>query len=113
MKGTMIVKGFIGILFIAGVPQLAVAKNGSPVCHVIFNSIAINQIQKDTLPPPKKNTDNNNNTSGAGVANTPPADIIKEVPKARRQTIPVPVKVNVKPVKVIKPIIKPVIRILH
>ena len=47
------------------------------------------------------------------VNNKQEEEIIKVVPKARKQAVPIPVKLQVKPVKVVKPkIIKPVIRIL-
>jgi len=38
---------------------------------------------------------------------------IKVLPKPHRQPVPLPVKVKVPKVKVIKPILKPVIKIIH
>ncbi len=52
------------------------------------------------------------NTTILLVTDTVPPAIIKEVPKSRKQ--PVPVKIEVKPIPVIKPkIIKPVIKIIR
>jgi hypothetical protein len=92
MKAAIILKGFIGMFFITCISQRALAKEGSPVCNVLFNYFTLTQIPKDTIPTPKKNNENSNNKPDADVANKPAADIIKEVPKARRQTIPIPVK---------------------
>jgi len=97
-------KGFIGMFFIISLPQWVMAKEGKPLSNITFNHIA-NLIQSDTLPPPKKST--------AGTNDKPAVATIKVVPKARRQPVPIPVIVKVKPVKIVKPIIRPVIRILH
>jgi len=108
MKRAIILKGFIGMFFMISIPQWVLASDGKPVCNFTFNHTAINLIQFDTIPPPKKSTEITNDK--------PRADIIKEVPKARRQPVPIPVNVNIKPVKIIKPkikIIKPLIRVLH
>lgn len=106
MKGTIMLKVFILILFITAIPGWVLANDGKPVCNIKFNRVVINSIQTDTLPPPKKNTENINDKPAEGI--------IKEVPKARRQPVPVPVSVKIKPVKIIKPnIIKPLIRVLH
>lgn len=106
MKGTVLLKGFIGMLFVISIPQLVLAKDSKPVCNFKMNHIAFNSIQSDTLPPAK--------TITAGTDDNPSPNIIKEVPKARRLPVPIPVSVNVKPVIIIKPkIIKPLIRVLH
>ncbi|MEO6316202.1 MAG: hypothetical protein ABIU63_09650 [Chitinophagaceae bacterium] len=60
----------------------------------------------DTLPPAEK--------AGTEKDDKPATALVKEVPKARKQAAPLPVKIQVKPIQVIKPkIIKPVIRIIH
>jgi len=108
MKGAIILKGFIGMFFMISIPNWVLASDGKPVCSITFNHTVINLIQSDTIPPPKKITESTNDK--------PSADIIKEVPKARRQPVPIPVIVNIKPVKIIKPkikIIKPLIKVLH
>ena len=60
---------------------------------------------RDTLP--------GNTKPAPEEANDKKESIIKEVPKSRKQVKPiaVPVTVTVKPIQVIKPIIKPIIRI--
>ena len=60
---------------------------------------------RDTLP--------GNTKPGPEESNNKKESIIKEVPKSRKQVKPiaVPVTVTVKPIQVIKPIIKPIIRI--
>ena len=51
-------------------------------------------------------------TPPALIIDTIPPALIKEVPKSRKQ--PVPIKIEVKPIPIIKPkIIKPVIKILR
>ena len=112
MKGGIIGKGLIGIFFLISIPGWALASEGKPVCPMLLNPIAINHIMADTVPPSKKITEA---PADKPVPNDKPvAKVIKVVPKARRQTVPVPVNVKIKPVKIIKPkIIKPVIRVLH
>ncbi len=106
MKGAIILKGFIGMLFIISIPQWASAKEGKPLCNITLNHIVINPMQSDTLPPPKAGMESNNEKPISGI--------IKEVPKSRRQPVPIPVVVKIIPVKIIKPnIIKPLIRVLH
>jgi hypothetical protein len=106
MKGTILLKGFIGVLFIISIPQLVLANDSKPGCNFTMDLIAFNSIQSDTLPPAT--------TITAGTNDNPAPNIIKEVPKARRLPVPIPVSVNVKPVIMIKPkIIKPLIRVLH
>jgi hypothetical protein len=60
--------------------------------------------QTDSLPPKTKNGDNANDK--------PVEKIIKAVPKARKQAVPIPVVVPVNPIKIVKPkIVKPVIKV--
>lgn len=111
MKGAMIRKGLIGVIMIISAPQWIMAKAVHPANRVTSET-AIISLQSDTIPPPKKVTET--------PADKPPSDdkpvvkTIKIVPKARRQAVPVPINVEIKPVKIIKPkIIKPIIRGLH
>ncbi|HET7119260.1 MAG TPA: hypothetical protein VFI29_22385 [Hanamia sp.] len=108
MKESKKLKRGLGIFFLISLPLWALADNGKPVCNIkIIQSIIIT-MQADTLLPLPKN---------AEIPKDKPVETtIKEVPKARRQAVPIPVIVKVKPVKIIKPkikIIKPVINVLH
>ena len=67
----------------------------------------LRRLLNDTVPDVKKIPETKTDSSSNGTA-------IKEVPKSKKQLAPVavPVTVNVKPIKIIKPkIIKPVIKI--
>jgi len=60
----------------------------------------------DSLPVTDKNTEQTKSENPTG-------EVIKEVPKSHKQAVPVPVKVQVTQVKMIKPkIIRPVIKAL-
>ncbi len=102
----IVLKGFIGIFFMISMPKWVLARDGKPVCNLAFNHTVISAIQSDTLPPPPGKIMESNK-------DMPAVDIIKVVPKAHKQPVPIPVNVQVKPVKIIKPIITPVIRVLH
>jgi hypothetical protein len=105
MKGATILKVFIAIFFIIGIPHTVLADTGKPPGGIQFSHIPINELLSDTIIPKKK---------VESTKDKPSATAIKVVPKARRQAIPIPVKVKVKPVKIIKPkIIKPLIKVLH
>jgi hypothetical protein len=107
MKGAKILKGFWGFFFLINIPGMALASKGDPVCKINLNLAAFEAKIVDSLPPPQEKTESPKEKKAESQ--------IKEVPKARRQEIPVPV-VNIKPVKIIKPkikVIKPVIKILH
>jgi hypothetical protein len=104
MKGAIIGKVFIGIFFFIASPYFVRAGSGQPVDTIKFNPAAINALPSDTIIPKKK----------VKTEEEKPATVIKIVPKARRQSIPVPVNVKVRPVKIIKPkIIKPVIKVIR
>lgn len=97
---------FIVIFIITAIPVCVLASDGKPICNIKFSQMIISTIKMDTLPSTKKNTENTNDK--------PASDIIKEVPKARRQPVPIPVNVKIRPIKIIKPkIIKPLIKVLH
>lgn len=78
------------MLMVAG--TLAVrADEGKPVRKAIFDYAGAAPLLTDSVP-----------------------ETVKEVPKSRKQQVPVPVSIQVKPIQVIKPkIIKPVIKALH
>lgn len=98
MKGAIILKTFTVLFFITTIPILTKAEKGKPGNNIHISFDIISSIESDTLPPVTKNTENK--------SEKPVIETIKEVPKARRQSVPVPV-VKVKPVKVIKPKIIP------
>ncbi len=102
MKGSIILKSLVAVLLIALLPKLSLATGGKP--GIIFRKNLMNCIQ-DTLPPPPAQT--TVNKDGKKV------NTIKVLPNPHRQAIPVPVKVKVPQVKIIKPVLKPVIKILH
>jgi hypothetical protein len=107
MKRTSIVKQLISLFCIITIPLWTLAE-GKPVEHFAFNLGALSSMQSDSIPPSKNTAQTPDNKP------LPDADIIKVVPKARRQRVPVAVKVKIKPVKVIKPkIIRPIIKVLH
>jgi hypothetical protein len=104
MKEAIIYKVFIAIFFFIALPHLVWAGSGKPVDTTRFSNTVIIALPSDTIIPKKK----------VSSGEEKPATVIKIVPKARRQSIPLPVKVEVKPVKILKPkIIKPVIKVLH
>lgn len=111
MKGA-IIGSFIALFSIAAIPNQVLASDGGPVCGITFKHTVFNLTQDTIPPPPKKNTENSKDPQVKD--DQPVAKVIKVIPKARRQPIPLPVKVNVKPVKIIKPtIIRPLIKVLH
>ena len=104
MKGAIIGKVFIGIFFFMALPHFVRAGSGEPADSIQFSPVVIDALPTDTIIPKKK----------VKREEEKPATVIKIVPKARRQSIPIPVKVKVKPVKIIKPkIIKPVIKVIR
>jgi hypothetical protein len=108
MKGAKTLKRVIGMFFLTSLPLWVLAVNGKPVCNIKFIQSAINPMQADTSLPLRKKAENSKDKPVDGI--------IKEVPIARRQAIPIPVNIKVNPVKIIKPnikVIKPVIKILH
>lgn len=106
MKAVNSLKCFIGLFFLTNIPQLVSANDGKPVLHFTISSFVSQRSQTDTLPPKNESLDN--------ADNKPADEIIKAVPKARKQVVPIPVLVQVKPPVIIKPkIIKPIIKVLH
>lgn len=100
-------KALIGLALMISLPQLTRASDGKPHLHLSMATVKIYMAGDTLVPKPVPEQKSNSK---------PVESIIKEVPKARRQAVPVAinVKVPVKPIITIKPkIIKPVIRILH
>ncbi len=104
MSRIKIAKQFIGIIFLTSLPVWAFATTEK----LLIIEPAIIQRQTDTLLPAKKNIESTKENKADAV--------IKKVPIARKQAIPIPIKIKVDPGKIIKPnikVIKPVIKILH
>jgi len=102
-------KCFKGLIFLLIIPILTRANDGKPVLHyTMIISFSAPSLQFDTTRKVKTPEIANNKPVDDVIKD----DIIKVVPKARKQAIPIPVKL--KPVKIIKPkIIRPVIKILN
>ena len=97
------------MFFLISLPVWSFASRGKPICNFSMIQPAANPMQSDTLLPEKKNIEN-------PKKDAPFDPVIKVVPLARKQVIPVPLNVKVNPVKIIKPnikVIKPVIKILQ
>lgn len=104
MKGLMVLRCFIGVFILLNAPVLVSGENGKP--RLRFGNCLAGMPAKstDTLPPKVKDQDN--------TTAKPVEEIIKAVPKARKQAVPIPVVVPVKPIKIVKPkIVKPVIKV--
>jgi len=116
MNYTIISKGLIVVLCIISIPHFAFAGDGKPSIVIKMDYAVINQIVADnTFPAPDKKASKEKEEK---AADKNPVEEVKVIPKARRQAIPLPVKVNIQPVKIIKPkiikpVIKSVIKILH
>lgn len=123
MKSTIVVKSVLLVLSMVVIPHLGLAANGKPFDSKTNYRLVQLTIADTTLPVTAKNTPDKPDQKPAvkeEEKNDPhlPVQVVKVIPKARRQPIPVPVKVNVRPVKImkpkiIKPVVKPVIKILH
>lgn len=95
----------MALLFVGFLPEVLLASGGKP--NIVFSKSLMNSFQDTTLPASEQKVVN--------VKDKQEVQVIKVLPKTHRQPIPVPVKVKVKvpKVKVIKPVVKPVIKILH
>lgn len=116
MKLIIIVNRLTILFCFVCVPHFLFAAVGKPSGTIQIHYPALNQIEGDTTVPAKDQKTVEKKEENAGENN--PAQVVKVIPKARRQPIPVPVKVNVQPVKIItpkiiKPVVKPVIKIFH
>ncbi|MDO9376105.1 MAG: hypothetical protein Q7T76_16905 [Ferruginibacter sp.] len=104
MKPGKLCRVMLGLLVVVSSSTTAIATHKSAPCK--FTTSQFNQIItiNDTIPPAVKTVD---------PTTAKPADeMIKTVPKVRKQQLPVPVNIKVKPVKIIKPkVIKPNLKI--
>ena len=107
MKGSIVLKSLVAILFAGFFSKISLASGDNP--NIFFRETLMNFIPDTALPAPKPTVVN---TKGKKEVKA-----IKVLPKTHRQPIPVPVKVKVKvkvpKVKVNKPAVKPVVKILH
>ena len=105
MKGLMVLRCFIGVFILLNAPVLVNGENGKPILHIRNCLAGMPDNQADTIPASVKSSDN-------AVAAKPAEEIIKTVPKVRKQAVPIPVVVPVNPIKIVKPkIVKPVIKV--
>lgn len=100
MKKIIFFISLVGIFLFTGHLQ-GLANEGKPVHHIKLRYMVTAVLLSDSLP-----------VTVARTAKTPDSTI-REVPKARKQQVPIPVSTRIKPIKVIKPIIKPIIKVLH
>ena len=100
----MVLRCFIAVFILLNAPQLVSGENGKPRLHLRNCLAGMPGSQTDTLPPKIKSEDN--------AEPKPAVEIIKAVPKARKQAVPIPVAIPVKPIQIVKPkIVKPVIKV--
>lgn len=117
MKNTITFISFLIISLLFILPGLALASEGNPVLHLKTTQFQ-QAVADTTLPTASQDEKETKEKKEDKSQNKPDPQVVKVIPKARRQPIPVPVKVNIHPVKVIKPkiikpIVKPVIKIVH
>lgn len=105
MKGSIILKSWVAVLLVGLLPKVLLATGSKP--NIPFRETLMNSVRDTSLPDPKQIVVNTKDKKEIKT--------IKVLPKAHRQPIPVPVKVKVKvpKIKAIKPVVKPVIKILH
>jgi hypothetical protein len=101
MRSGNIIKAIAGFLLFFCFPVYSFANTGKPVLHLGLSKPML--LAADSLPPVEQ---------PVAATDKPAIKVIKVVPKARKQAIPV--KVNVKPIIPVKPkIIRPIIKIIH
>jgi hypothetical protein len=105
MKGSIVLKSMMVLFLTALLPKLSLAYEGRGVDTININQTFTTPIQDTTHPG---NTQTVVNTDDKKKVKT-----IKALPKPHRQPVPVPVNVKVPRVKIIQPIVKPVIKVLH
>ncbi|MGN6265312.1 MAG: hypothetical protein ACTHM5_06540 [Ginsengibacter sp.] len=105
MKSSTSLKRVAALLFFGFFPGILLASTGKP--NIVFSKALMNSFQDTTLPASEQKV--------VDVKDKQEVQVIKVLPKTHRQPIPVPVKlkVNVPKVKAIKPVVKPVIKILR
>lgn len=118
MKSTIVIKGLIIIFCMAAMVKPVVA-SGKPCNEIKINYSSVNRLIADTTLPGNdaKVASKKQEKKEDNITDDQKTEVVKVIPKARKQSIPVPVKVNIQPVKIIKPkiktVVKPVIKILH
>lgn len=106
MKKLICLKYVVALIFSLGLSVFVKANDKRVVCKL--NKAFIYKATTDTLPAPTKPVETKTEKP---ATDKPVAKVIQKVPKARKVSVPTPVKVQ--PVKVVKPkIIKPVIKVL-
>lgn len=109
MKRIISIPAFTGIFLFCSLLAQAKVKEGKPACN-LTREYSVIQILSDTIPAPVKPAEA---TSTKPAIAQPVATIIKTVPKARKVSVPQPVVIKVKPVKIIRPkITRPILRVL-
>lgn len=99
-------KCFIALFMMLYIPKLVSASDGKRVLRFAISTFVSQRPQIDTVPSKVKSLNDADNKQVD--------ELIKAVPKARKQVAPIPVSVQVRPVIIIKPkIIKPIIKVLH
>ena len=97
-------RAVFGLLVVVGSVTKATADHNSLPCRFTTSQLNQLKITSDTIPPAVKTVD--------PTPAKPADDMIKTVPKVRKQQMPVPVKAKVKPVKIKQPkVIKPKLKI--
>jgi hypothetical protein len=92
---------FVGFFLVAA-PVSGFANDGKPVYHMKFRYVMVTHLLTDSLP-----------VKAAKMVSAPDS-AIREVPKSRKQQVPIAVTTQIKPIKIIKPkIIKALIKVLH
>lgn len=110
MKKIISIPFFTGIFLFCSMLAQAKIKGEEPAYSLTREYISVIQILSDTIPAPVKPAEA---TSTKPAIAQPVATIIKTVPKARKVSVPQPVVVKVKPVKIIRPkITSPILRVL-
>ncbi|MEO7045985.1 MAG: hypothetical protein ABI091_11810 [Ferruginibacter sp.] len=115
MKRSIISKSLIALFFMIFIPHFLFASAGKPGRIKTDYGVNYQLVSDTTLPPQDKK---NKKKKDEKTDNSNPEEVVKVIPIARRQPVPVPLKVIVLPVKIIKPniikpVVKPVIKILH
>jgi hypothetical protein len=101
MKKINLLISMIGFFLVAAHVS-ALASDGKPVYRMKFRYIMSTALLADSLPV------------AAAKKISPPDSTIKEVPKSRKQQVPIAVTTQIKPIKIIKPkIIKPIIKLVN
>jgi hypothetical protein len=114
MKRIIIIQIVAVVFLFCCLPFFTKAGHGKRICyHRDAQEFGV-VVLADTIPAAARPTEAGKPAPAvAPIAGKPVAGVIKEVPKARKVTVPRQVTVKVQPVKVIKPkITRPVLKVL-